>query len=148
MYESNLSTKLPGDIKLVFAPNVGQDMQSYYQFALKFAGVLILDERLLLNHNIIEYRYKTYEVIAEAIAHKFVGEKIIESSYSDYWLFCGLRGCLAKQYKIKRCGAKIDRYQLMRQMAKYIKYAKLGQIHYLYIQTLIQIQRIYYPIRL
>ena len=109
MFESFLGTKMQNELKVVFLPNMGAQLNSTQKLALKHAGLLLLDERFLLNHNVIEYRYKIYEALAEAVAFKFFGEAIVEESYSDYWLFHGLRSSLAKQYKIKRCGAKIHR---------------------------------------
>ncbi len=71
MYEAYLGCKMPGELKLVFVPNVAEQHGS--KLAIKHAGLLVLDERLLLNHNVIEYRYKIYEIIAEAVAFKFIG---------------------------------------------------------------------------
>jgi len=39
-------------------------------------------------------------------------EMVFEESYSDYWLFLGLRSSLAKQYKIRRSGVKIHRVSI------------------------------------
>ena len=73
MYEQYLGTKIQTEIKIAFLPNIGEQLQYCSKLAIKSAGLLLLDERLLLNHNVIEYRYKIYETIAEAIAYKFFG---------------------------------------------------------------------------
>jgi hypothetical protein len=39
-------------------------------------------------------------------------EMVFEESYSDYWLFLGLRSSFAKQYKVRRSGVKIHRVSI------------------------------------
>ena len=73
MFESFLNIKVQTKLSLVFLPNIGGGLKDFKKLAIMHAGLLILDERFLLNHNVIEYSYKFNETLAEAIAFKFFG---------------------------------------------------------------------------
>eukprot|EP00826_Nyctotherus_ovalis_P001343 TRINITY_DN10200_c0_g2_i1.p3 TRINITY_DN10200_c0_g2~~TRINITY_DN10200_c0_g2_i1.p3 ORF type:complete len:184 (-),score=51.54 TRINITY_DN10200_c0_g2_i1:1220-1771(-) len=73
MLENFLSQKMQTKLSLVFLPNIGEGLGSFRRVAVMHAGLLILDERFLLNHNVIEYRHKFHEALAEAVAFKFFG---------------------------------------------------------------------------
>jgi len=105
--EKYLGIKMGTPLNILFLPNLNGPLCKLTKLAHKFAGLIILDERMVLNHNVIEYRHKIYETIGEAIAFKFFGEQISEENYWDYWLFQSLRYSLAKKFKIERCGLKI-----------------------------------------
>jgi len=73
MIEAFINRKMQTKLSLVFLPNIGEGLGDFRKIVIAHAGLLILDERFLFNHNVIEYRHKFNEALAEAIAFKFFG---------------------------------------------------------------------------
>lgn len=102
-------------IDLVFVPNLffGENNQ---RRVIWYAGMCLLDERLISNETIIDERFEIHFHLAYAIASSFFGCYLQEESYMDFWVIEGIAQYLANRHTQIKWGILLYKYKTMKKI--------------------------------
>lgn len=87
------------EIDLVFVPNLFFS-DSNKRRVVCYAGMCLVDERLISQDTIIDHRDEVHFHIAYAIASNYFGCYLQEESYLDFWIVEGIAQALANIHTI------------------------------------------------
>lgn len=107
-----------GSQKVVFLPYVGD--------TLRFAGLSILDESLLLDEKVYEGVNKTIRELVAAASYNWLECLHRMASWEDYWLVLGLQEYLARDYIGEIGGLNELKFLIHKEVKLYCSYVERG----------------------
>jgi len=96
----------------VFLPNLF--LSSSKRQSHCFAGLQLLDERVLFDRSQIEKRGDSYKNLAAALTFNYFGAHTFAEASKDNWLLQGVRASVGNHFRIKRTGIYMYRYGVMK----------------------------------